>query len=155
MEKINLKKIKISNLTKENIQDILNIQKEQKIYISSKENILNDLEHTNFKYFTLEYENKIIGYISFSYVVDIEIEAIVVKKDFQRLGLGTLLLNFVFEFAKTNNIENIFLEVRVSNTSARNLYAKCGFKEINIRKNYYKNNNEDAIILQKKVHHKL
>ncbi len=150
MEKININKTKISELSNEDIQDILNIQKEQKIYISSKENILNDLEHTNFKYFTLKYENRIIGYISFSHVIDIEIEAIVIKKDFQRLGLGTLLLNFVFEFAKTNNIENIFLEVRVSNTPARKLYDKCGFKEINIRKNYYKDNNEDAIILIKK-----
>ena len=150
MEKININKTKISELSKEDIQDILNIQKEQNIYISSEENILNDLGHTTFKYFTLAYENTIIGYISFSHVIDIEIEAIVIKKDFQRLGLGTLLLNFVFEFAKTNNIENIFLEVRVSNTPARKLYDKCGFKEINIRKNYYNDTNEDAIILLKK-----
>ena len=150
MEKININKTKISELSKEDIQDILNIQKEQNIYISSEENILNDLEYTSFKYFTLKYKNKIIGYISFSYVIDIEIEAIVIKKDFQRLGLGTLLLNFVFEFAKTNNIENIFLEVRISNTPARKLYDKCGFKEINIRKNYYNDTNEDAIILLKK-----
>lgn len=150
MEKININKTKISELSKEDIQDILNIQKEQNIYISSEENILNDLEYTSFKYFTLKYKNKIIGYISFSYVIDIEIEAIVIKKDFQRLGLGTLLLNFVFEFAKTNNIENIFLEVRISNTPARKLYDKCDFKEINIRKNYYNDTNEDAIILLKK-----
>ena len=150
MEKININKTKISELSKEDIQDILNIQKEQNIYISSEENILNDLEHTTFKYFTLAYENTIIGYISFSHVIDIEIEAIVIKKDFQRLGLGTLLLNFVFEFAKTNNIENIFLEVRISNTPARKLYDKCDFKEINIRKNYYNDTNEDAIILLKK-----
>lgn len=150
MEKININKTKISELSKEDIQDILNIQKEQNIYISSEENILNDLGHTTFKYFTLAYENTIIGYISFSHVIDIEIEAIVIKKDFQRLGLGTLLLNFVFEFAKTNNIENIFLEVRISNTPARKLYDKCDFKEINIRKNYYNDTNEDAIILLKK-----
>lgn len=149
MEKIDINRIKVSELTKKNIQYIINIQKEQNIHISSKENILKDLANTNFKYFTIEYENKIIGYISFSYVIDIEIEAIVVKKDFQRLGLGTLLLNFVFEFAKTKNIENIFLEVRVSNTPARKLYDKCGFKEINIRKNYYNDNNEDAVILVK------
>lgn len=149
MEKIDINRIKVSELTKKNIQYIINIQKEQRIHISSKENILKDLANTNFKYFTIEYENKIIGYISFSYVIDIEIEAIVVKKDFQRLGLGTLLLNFVFEFAKTKNIENIFLEVRVSNTPARKLYDKCGFKEINIRKNYYNDNNEDAVILVK------
>lgn len=149
MEKIDINRIKVSELTKKNIQYIINIQKEQNIYISSKENILKDLSNTNFKYFIIEYENKIIGYISFSYVIDIEIEAIVVKKDFQRLGLGTLLLNFVFEFAKTKNIENIFLEVRVSNTPARKLYDKCGFKEINIRKNYYNDNNEDAVILVK------
>ena len=41
------------------------------------------------------------------------------------------------------------LEVRVSNTSARQLYAKLGFEQVGLRKNYYRNPKEDAMILRK------
>ena len=47
----------------------------------------------------------------------------------------------------TINAEKVLLEVRESNISAINLYSKCGFKEINRRKNYY--DGEDAIIMER------
>lgn len=149
MKKIDLNLIKIQDLTLKDIKNILNIQSELNIHILSKNNILKDLKNSHFKYFIAKYEENIIGYISISYVTDIEIESIVTKKDYQRLGIGNLLLNYIFDFAKSNNIENIFLEVRSSNIPALNLYLKNGFKKINIRKKYYTDTNEDAIILKK------
>lgn len=149
MEKFSIDKIQISAFDLEDIDDILNIQEELNIHIFSKGNILNDIKSPSFKYFIAKYNNEIVGYISFSCVLEIEIEAIVVKKEFQRLGIGTSLLKFIFDFAKQNNVKNIFLEVRNSNTPAINLYNKLGFYKINIRKNYYTDTNEDALILRK------
>lgn len=151
MKRIDLNLIKIHELQISNINDILDIEQELNIHILSKENILKDLKNQHFKYFIAKYEDVVIGYTSISYIEDIEIESIVVKKDFQRLGIGNLLLNHIFCFAKLNNIQNIFLEVRSSNTPAINLYLKKGFKRINIRKNYYTDTNEDAIILKKEL----
>ena len=50
----------------------------------------------------------------------------------QRRGLGRALLMYVFDLIKKNNIIVLFLEVRVSNTAARTLYANAGFREIEI-----------------------
>ena len=149
MKEFNLNKIIISNLTLDDIDDILNIEKELNIHILSKENIKKDLDSSHYNYFIAKYKNSIVGYSSFSFVTDIEIESIVVKKDFQKLGIGNLLLNCIFNFAKTNNIENIFLEVRISNFPAISLYKKNGFEKLDIRKNYYSDTKEDAIILRK------
>ena len=150
MQRINLNEIKILPLDVKNVDDVIDIQNNLNIHILSKENILNDLNNSNFKCLMAIYKGEIIGYISFSYIFDIEIEAIVVKSSYQRQGLGSILLDYIFNFACNNKINNIFLEVRKSNFAAISLYKKFGFKEISVRKNYYKNN-EDALILKKLV----
>jgi ribosomal-protein-alanine N-acetyltransferase len=96
------------------------------------------------------YKEEIVGYISFNYIFDIEIESVIVKSSYQRQGIGSLLLDYIFDFAEEHKINNVFLEVRKSNFAAISLYKKLGFKEISVRKNYYKNN-EDALILKKIV----
>ena len=149
MKKIDLNLIKIQELALEYINDILDIENELNIHILSKENILKDLENSHFKYFIAKYEDYIVGYTSISYIEDLEIESIAIRKDYQRFGIGNLLLNYIFEFSKLNSVKDIFLEVRSSNSPALNLYLKNGFKKVNIRKNYYNDTNEDAIILKK------
>ncbi|MPM90203.1 hypothetical protein SDC9_137320 [bioreactor metagenome] len=49
--------------------------------------------------------------------------------------------------ALVEDVNKMTLEVRVSNTAARELYAKLGFAQCGVRKRYYSNNNEDALIL--------
>lgn len=151
MELINLTKVEILELNLSNINDILKIEKQLNIHILSKENIIKDLANSNFKYFIAKYNNELIAYASISYVDDIEIESIVVKKEYQRLKVGSLLLNNILKFAKRNNVKNIFLEVRKSNTPAQNLYLNNGFNVISIRKSYYFSPIEDALILKKVI----
>lgn len=155
MINFNINDITISPLELKELKTVLDIQNDLNIHILSKENILNNKKNSNFYYYVVKYMNNVIGFISFSYIIDIEIESIVIKKDFQRKGIGSLLINFIFEYAKTNNINNIFLEVRKSNIPAIQLYNKYGFYQINTRKNYYINPNEDALILKKEFQHKL
>lgn len=150
MQRINLNEIKILPLDVKNADDVINIQNNLNIHILSKENILNDLNNSNFKYLMAIYKEEIVGYISFNYIFDIEIESVIVKSSYQRQGIGSLLLDYIFDFAEEHKINNVFLEVRKSNFAAISLYKKLGFKEISVRKNYYKNN-EDALILKKIV----
>lgn len=67
-------------------------------------------------------------------------------------GLGRALLLYIVDFIKENNVSVLFLEVRVSNTAARALYAKAGFREIGMRRGYYPAHDarEDAIVLEYK-----
>jgi ribosomal-protein-alanine N-acetyltransferase len=77
---------------------------------------------------------------------DWELQYVVVGKEFRLRGLATLLLNQLIEHARSSNARAIFLEVRESNYSARGLYRRVGFEETGLRKGYYSNPSEDAIL---------
>jgi [ribosomal protein S18]-alanine N-acetyltransferase len=97
--------------------------------------------------FVAEKENEIIGYIMGWYVeCEIHIGNLAVKKQYQQQGIGTYLLNSLLEHF--SDFEICFLEVRENNHSAQKLYKKFGFKNVYIRKSYYKNG-ENALIMSK------
>lgn len=77
---------------------------------------------------------------------DWELENMAVAYSVRRRGIGTLLLRELIAQAVTEGVSKIFLEVRASNQSARALYQKTGFEEIGLRKSYYSDPNEDAIL---------
>ena len=144
--------IQIEKLLLDEVDIVKNIENNQGIDIISKNNIINDIENNQTLYHTLKFDNKIIGYIAFDIVLEnMDIQSIVIDKNYQRKGYGTALLNFAITYANKNNVHNIFLEVRKSNTNAINLYIKNGFEFINVRKRYYPDNFEDAHIYLKKI----
>ena len=71
---------------------------------------------------------------------------VAVSKDFQRKGLGNLLLGGSIHSLWANGVRKVFLEVRPSNEKALGLYRKYGFKTIAVRKRYYQDNLEDALV---------
>ena len=72
---------------------------------------------------------------------------VAVLPEHRRKGIGKLLTAHALQQAKEREAEVVFLEVRVSNASARGLYESLGFKEIAVRKGYYRDG-ETAIIMQ-------
>ena len=80
-----------------------------------------------------------------------ELLTIAVAPDQQGKGYGKLILNEVMARLAAHGAESLFLEVRVSNERARNLYRSAGFEEISRRKGYYptRDGREDAIVMQK------
>ncbi len=75
-----------------------------------------------------------------------ELENIVVAGSERRRGVATALLAVFVTHARAGQGGEIFLEVRESNLSARALYRKLGFEETGLRKSYYSNPDEDAIL---------
>jgi ribosomal-protein-alanine N-acetyltransferase len=75
-----------------------------------------------------------------------ELENIVVASTVRRQGVGTRLLGEFVAHARAERGSGIFLEVRKSNESARALYRKAGFEETGLRRSYYSNPAEDAIL---------
>lgn len=67
------------------------------------------------------------------------------KKSFQRQGLATIMIEAAANIAQALEISLLTLEVRVSNQKAKNLYYKMGFKDRYIKKDYYRDKNEDAL----------
>jgi ribosomal-protein-alanine N-acetyltransferase len=70
-----------------------------------------------------------------------------VSPDWQRHGVGRILLLKLAQTAIERGAEDLTLEVRVTNTGAQALYHQFGFAPAGIRKNYYAEVNEDAIIM--------
>ena len=145
--------ITIKKLEKNDINKILQIEKSQNVTILKETVILDDMSNSNNTlYFGAIYNDIIVGYIEITYVIDtIDILSIVTMKNYENVGVATLLLEYIFNFAKKNNVNKIFLEVRTSNTKAINLYEKNNFKLISKRKNYYTDTKEDALIYLKEI----
>jgi [ribosomal protein S18]-alanine N-acetyltransferase len=91
----------------------------------------------------------IVAYLAAHHVDrDWELQYIVVAKESRRMGLGTYLLNEFISHVRATSGNRIFLEVRESNHAARALYRKAGFEPAGLRKSYYSNPAEDAILLR-------
>ena len=90
----------------------------------------------------------IAGFLGMWYMADdAHIVSIGVRRRYQGQGVGELLLIGGIEQAISRNAMTVTLEVRISNFVARNLYKKYAFKEQGLRKGYYTDNREDAVIM--------
>lgn len=90
----------------------------------------------------------IAGYVGMWFMVDdAHIISIAVRQEYRRLGLGELLLISAVEMAMLRRSQRVTLEVRVSNFPAQGLYEKYGFHKVGVRKRYYADNHEDAMIM--------
>ena len=76
-----------------------------------------------------------------------EIYRVAVAPHKRQRGIGYRLLDYAVKTSKGQGLERLFLEVRSRNIPARKLYTAYGFKEIGTRKNYYKDPQDDAIVM--------
>jgi [ribosomal protein S18]-alanine N-acetyltransferase len=92
--------------------------------------------------------DKLVGYIVNSRYVDAwHIMNVAVDPDYQRRGIATRLLERLFELTVGDDGRGYTLEVRVSNRDAIRLYEKLGFERHGLRRGYYTDNREDALIM--------
>lgn len=95
---------------------------------------------------------KIIGYIIYWHIRnEVQISNIAISPDYRQLGVGEGVLRKVLLDMRHKSAEFVFLEVRPSNLAARRLYEKLGFTILGLRKGYYRNPSEDAIIMGKSL----
>jgi [ribosomal protein S18]-alanine N-acetyltransferase len=90
----------------------------------------------------------LIGFGCFWAILDeAHITLLGIHPDYQRQGLGKLLLTALLDQARKIDMARSTLEVRASNQVAINLYEKYGFQTVGRRKKYYQDNNEDGVIM--------
>ena len=139
----------IKKLTSNNIdyiEQIFNLEKEIfKNFAFNKGYIETLIKGDNSFIYIYLIEDKICGYLMVLDSIDVyEILAIAAVEEYRNKGIAQELLDKI----KT---KDIFLEVRESNQVAINFYKKNKFKEISVRKNYYSEPNENAIIMKLEV----
>lgn len=102
-------------------------------------------------YYVFEQDEKILGYCNLRVLAgEGEIQRIAVLPSFRRLGVARKLMDAMADFAAENKVSAVSLEVRESNRPARNLYESYGFAAEAVRKGYYRNPSEDAVIMWKR-----
>ena len=94
--------------------------------------------------------DRVVGYIGSQTSVDeTDVMNVAVHPDHRRKGIAEALVVELVEALKKRESHCLTLEVRASNEPAKALYEKLGFAQVGLRKNYYRNPKEDALILRK------
>ncbi len=112
---------------------------------------MGDLQSEYTCYFgTFDESDNLIGYAGMWMSVDGgEITNVAVHPDYRRKGIASSLVGNLIRICEINKLLYLNLEVRESNCKAISLYNKLGFEKVGIRKNYYKNPTENAILMTK------
>ncbi len=139
----------IRRATVKDINDIWAVEEASFSTPWSKEAFKRELTTNQFAYyFVLELEKKIVGYAGMWIILDeAHVTNVAILPESRGLKLGELLMTHLIANAKMHGAESMTLEVRVSNNIAQNLYRKLHFEEKGIRKNYYADTLEDALIM--------
>lgn len=96
----------------------------------------------------LDDRDKVVGYAGVQVILDEGyITNIAVRPECRRQGVAAKLLQVFLDFAKSNRLSFLTLEVRASNYDAIALYGSRGFRSVGRRKNYYEHPREDALIM--------
>ena len=138
------------NISKVTVKDLFKINELEKELNLNKTN-LNFFNQTllnkNFKFIKLILDRQIIGFLQFSWnKTDCDIISIGVRKNFQKKTYGKQLM----EYLKYLNFKNIYVEVSANNINALMFYQRLNFSKIGLRKNYYKKEKSDGILLKLK-----
>jgi len=142
---------KIRQMTPKDLPLVLQIEKQVKDH-PWEESLFQQCLSAGYRGFVLIVENEMVGYTLVTFAAgELQILNIAVSGDRQRKGYDGRLLQHVIALSIEDDVKRIFLEVRVSNVSAFQLYKKFGFKQIGVREGYYTDgdNKEDALVLEK------
>lgn len=94
--------------------------------------------------------DRVIGYVGSQTVLgETDMMNIAIHPDFRKQGIATQLIHRLVQALSEKGSHSLMLEVRASNEPANALYGNLGFETVGVRKNYYRNPREDALILRK------
>ena len=100
------------------------------------------------KFVLAEVEGRIVGYIIYWRLPkEVDIHNLAVHSAYRRQGIGRSLLSSAIDSAKGQGSNRVTLEVRKSNQAAQELYHSLGFVERGVRKGYYSDDGEDALVM--------
>lgn len=141
--------ISIRRMLVEDVQDVIEVEKASfptpwTIDIYYQELTENRYAH----YYVIEWEGRIVGFAGMWLVIDeAQITNIAIHPDFRGKRLGGKLFHHVLLTAIKLGAKQLSLEVRQSNIVAQKMYHKFGLVPGGIRRNYYTDNQEDAIVM--------
>lgn len=136
-------------MKEEDIDQVLEVEHASFTLPWSRDAFYNELHNNKFAvYIVLEYEKRIIGYCGVWIVIDeAHVTNVAILPEYRGQKLGDAMMHMLMSVAREIGARSMTLEVRVSNYVAQSLYRKMGFQNGGIRKNYYSDNLEDALVM--------
>ncbi|WP_066320585.1 ribosomal protein S18-alanine N-acetyltransferase [Bacillus sp. FJAT-29814] len=136
-------------MREEDLDQIMEVEHASFTVPWSREAFYNELYNNKFAvYLVLETDNQVIGYCGVWIVIDeAHVTNIAVLPEYRGKKLGEAMLRKLMSIARERGARSMTLEVRVTNHVAQSLYRKLGFQNGGIRKNYYSDNQEDALVM--------
>jgi ribosomal-protein-alanine N-acetyltransferase len=145
----------VTAATSDDAKTLREIADEVKIDAWTESDYRDEIGRTDSVVFKAQTENRrIIGFVmarlvpGLDFGSDAEIYNIAVRQDFQRFGTGSILFSALLRKLRSEQVQNVWLEVRESNVKAIEFYRKQGFLDVSTRLNFYSNPVETAIVMR-------
>ena len=142
--------IQVVTMAEEHISALAQLEKECFADPWSEKALADELTNPNAVFRVALIDEEVAGYVGMLHVLDEgDIGNVAVFDKFRRRGVATALIQHLVDYAVENQLSFITLEVRESNIGAQKFYETMGFETIGIRKNFYDNPKEHAILMNK------
>ena len=140
----------ITNMTAQHVSQVAELEKLCFSDPWSEKSVASELDNKLAWWLVATDGDRVAGYVGSQTVMgETDMMNIAVHPDYRRRGVAEALVNALVEDLKKQESHCLTLEVRASNEAAQKLYEKLGFAQVGLRKNYYRNPREDALILRK------
>lgn len=136
-------------MTLDDIDQILEIEQKSFPTPWSRKSFEHELTNNHFaSYYVIENNEGVFGYCGIWFIMDEgHITNVAILPKYRGNKYGEALFSHMVNIAKAEGVKLMTLEVRVSNNVAQNMYRKYGMVPGGIRKNYYSDNGEDALVM--------
>ena len=144
------KRFNIRYASMEDAAKLAAISEDSLVYSWNERDFTEAIEYDSAKVFLCEEGEEPVGYAIIYHAADEgEIASIAVKRRMRRQGIGTLMLEHLFDEGYGLGVRKLFLEVRESNEPAIGLYESAGFLRVGVRKGFYERPKEDASVMMR------
>jgi len=134
------------------MDDLMHLEQLCFAYHWTREQFAMGLERGVYRFLGVRQHGRLAGYIAFSLVEDeMEILNLAVHPEHRRCGIGAALLARALEVCAKKGIAKSFLDVKASNVAAIDLYRKFGYEQIGVRKRYYPDTGDDALLFRHEI----
>ena len=142
--------IQVVTMAEDHISALAQLERECFSDPWSEKALADELTNPNAVFRVALIDEEVAGYVGMLHVLDEgDICNVAVFDKFRRRGVATALIQHLVDYAVENQLSFITLEVRESNMGAQKFYETMGFETIGIRKNFYDNPKEHAILMNK------
>lgn len=148
--------IVVSGLLDEDLENVYKLANRSSLAYWTKADYYEELNRSDSIFLRLSIDNVFAGFLVGRVVagieddtLDAELYNIAVSSSHRRLGGARHLMEVFISECRSNKVRNIWLDVRSNNMAAIDLYKDFGFENVSIRKRYYKNPADDALVMQK------